>query len=162
MKLPPDLEARCLALAGQTPEKSQPKVRREKPALVTPAHIPPHTWTVPIVTTTEVNDRNWKGRSARTHAARRAVSKVFGEHLAALVPFAEHYHQCRPLRIVFTRLGGRKCDRSNLPTAIKAVEDALALMLGADDGDPCWRPEFEQEPGSGLVGVRIELYRVRS
>jgi hypothetical protein len=45
---------------------------------------------------------------------------------------------------------------SNLPTAIKATEDALAFLMGACDGDPRWRSEFAQEPG-GAFGVRIEL-----
>jgi hypothetical protein len=44
----------------------------------------------------------------------------------------------------------------DLPTAIKATEDALAFVMGASDGDPRWRSESAQEPG-GAFGVRIEM-----
>jgi hypothetical protein len=82
--------------------------------------------------------------------------RPLGRHLSLMAPFADAYHGGKALRIVFTRLGGRRMDRSNLPTAIKATEDALAFMMGACDGDPRWRNEFAQEPG-GAFGVRIEL-----
>lgn len=154
MKLPPDLEAKILELAGVKPTPAAAKV--DPPALVAARYTAPGTWVVPLATAVEVNDRNWRARSARTHAARRAVSRVLGPHLRALAPLAEHYHRGGALRVTLTRLGGRKCDRSNLPTALKAVEDALAMTLGADDGDARWRASFEQEPG-GLVGVQITL-----
>ena len=44
----------------------------------------------------------------------------------------------------------------NLPSSLKGVEDAVALMLGADDGDPRWRCVCAQEPG-GRAGVRVRI-----
>lgn len=110
---------------------------------------------IPIKTASEINGRDWRKRSGRSKASWNAVSRVLGPHLGLLAPFSEAYRSQRALKVTFTRLGGRKLDRSNLPTATKAVEDALAFMLGADDGDPRWHSSFEQEPGD--VGVRIEL-----
>jgi hypothetical protein len=111
---------------------------------------------IPVKAVGEVNGRDWKARSRRTDAAWQAVGNTLGRHLSLLAPFADAYHGGKALRIVFTRLGGRRMDRSNLPTAIKATEDALAFMMGACDGDPRWRSEFAQEPG-GACGVRVEV-----
>jgi hypothetical protein len=111
---------------------------------------------IDVKTVGEVNGRDWKARSRRTDAAWQAVGNTLGRHLSLLAPFADAYHGGKALRIVFTRLGGRRMDRSNLPTAIKATEDALAFMMGACDGDPRWRSEFAQEPG-GAFGVRVEM-----
>ena len=112
-----------------------------------------------LVTASETNARNWKDKSHRTQAARLAVSRCFGPNLRALAGIAEWYHARNPIRVVLTRLGGHKLDKGNLPAALKAVEDAVALILGADDGDDRWLVEFAQEPGKTGHGVRIELER---
>lgn len=112
---------------------------------------------VPVKTASEVNGRDWKARSRRSGAAWKAVSKLLGPHLALLAPFAEAYHSDKALKVVFTRLGCHKMDKSNLPSATKAVEDALAFMLGADDGDPRWSARWEQVPEAEVCGVRIYL-----
>jgi hypothetical protein len=118
---------------------------------------PPGTWVLPIVTASEANGREWRKRSNRTQNARRIVSREFGCRLDYLAPFARHFHAGRPLSVRLTRLGGRKLDAANLGPALKATEDAVALMLGADDGDSRWCVEFHQEPQASLQGVRIEL-----
>jgi hypothetical protein len=139
---------------------AEPKRRRApKPELVAPAvrqFDRAAVWVIPLVTASESNGREWRQRSARTQAARKAVSVAFGPHLDALAPFANHYHAGNPICVVLTRLGGKRLDRSNLTVALKATEDAVALFLGADDGDPRWRADWEQEPGE-LMGVRVEL-----
>lgn len=111
---------------------------------------------VPVITASEVNGRDWRRRSKRTDAAWRAVSRTIGPHLIMLGPAAAAYHAGRTLHVDFVRLGGRRLDSSNLPTATKAVEDAVCWMIGADDGDPRWEPRWYQEPG-GLCGVRVEV-----
>ncbi len=113
-------------------------------------------WEIPLETRSEINLRQWQKRSKRTDAAWSAVSKAFGPHLAYLVRFASDYHAGLPVMVKFTRLGGRRLDRSNLPTALKAVEDAVAWLMGADDGAVNWRAEWEQEACDGC-GVRIEF-----
>ena len=133
------------------------------PSLVEPSYwrcgIDPYAveFRVPLRTMSEANQRVWQGRSRRTGEARKAVSRLFGEALRLLVELAEHYHGGGALDVVLTRLGGKALDRTvNLPSALKGVEDAVALMLGADDGDHRWRCRCEQEPG-GRVGVRIRI-----
>ena len=140
MKLPADLEARLLAMPGVTVTMGAgvPQavaIKREKPELVESRFIPPATWVIGAESKSEVNHREFRKRSKRTDGAWRATSKIMGPHLKALAPFAEAYHAGRRLVVTFTRLGGKRLDRSNLPTATKAVEDAVAFMLGADDGD---------------------------
>lgn len=107
----------------------------------------------------EVNQRDWKGRSRRNSKAWRTVSAVLGRELAVLSVFADHYHAGLPLEIHFTRLGGRTVDRTNLPTCLKAVEDAFAYMLGADDGEKGWVSYYHQSPNP-KYGCRIHVTRL--
>lgn len=155
MGLPEDHPAILAAKAKGLIPADAPR-KREKAELVTAKYISPGTWIVPVLTVSESNERGRWARAGRTIAARTAVSRTIGPWLPALASYSAHYHSGFPLRVVFTRLGGRKLDRSNLATALKAVEDALAMMMGADDGNPKWQAEWEQEPG-GKHGVRIEL-----
>ena len=138
------------------PPRAPASEGRKPPALVAPLFTPPGCWVLPIATASEANGREWRPRSTRTQAARRAVSAHLGRALVWAAAFAAHYHAGGALRVAITRLGGHRLDRSNLPAALKATEDAVALVLGADDGDPRWRPSWDQEPG-GPVGVRVEL-----
>ncbi len=138
-------------------EEALPKSRKERARLfVGPLFAPPGTWVLPIHTASEVNKRKWQEKSARTVAARAAVSRELGSRLEYLAPFGVHFHKGGTLEIRFTRLGGNKLDRANLGSALKATEDAVALMLGASDGDPRWDSSFHQEPG-GKLGVRVEI-----
>lgn len=124
--------------------------------LMASVHVPPGMWLVGVATRSETNQRDWRKRSGRTQQVRRAVSRLFGASLRSLVPFAEHLHGGGVLRIVFTRLAPRSLDRGNISATLKAVEDALALMLGTDDGSPQWLASYEQET-SARYGVKIVL-----
>ena len=121
-----------------------------RPSLTNPV------WEIPLETRSEINLRDWRKRSKRSDAAWRAVSRAFGPHLWHLARFAADYHAGGEVRVKFTRLGGRALDKGNLPTALKGVEDAVAFFLGADDGSPLWKAEWDQEPG-GAMGVRIQF-----
>ena len=118
--------------------------------------IPPGTITLPIETASESNGRDWKARSNRNKEARRIVSREIGSRWEFFHRFPVAYHRGERIRIVFTRLGGRRLDRANVGPALKGLEDAVALMFGANDGDCRWDASFEQQPG-GLKGVRIEI-----
>lgn len=138
------------------------KAASRKPAtskrlLVEAMFAPPATWTIPVETASEANGRDWRKRSKRSDGAWRAVSRAMGPELRALAAFAEAFHDGFPIRVQFTRIGGRRLDRSNLPTALKAVEDAVAFMLGADDGSPLWCAEWQQRPGGDRVGVMVRF-----
>jgi hypothetical protein len=106
-------------------------------------------WVLPIITRSEANGRDWRARSSRTQQARKVVSRCMGSSLWHLAPFAKWLHEDKlPLAITFIRLGGRKLDAANLGSALKSTEDAVAMMLGIDDGDHRWRVEFRQAPCS--------------
>lgn len=119
--------------------------------------VPPGTLTLPIETASEANGRDWKARSNRNKEARRIVAKEIGCRWEFFYRFPVAYHRGEKLKLIFTRLGGRRLDKANVGAALKATEDAVALLFGANDGDDRWDAEFEQQPG-GLKGVRIEIY----
>jgi hypothetical protein len=162
LKLPRELEKQILAMPGVVVTNGpKPEEPAGKPDLVEPGmavFVHPYSvvLTLPVVTASEVNQRDWRSRSRRGKVAWKALSDVLGPRLALVAPIGEAFHAGKPVRVALTRLGGRKLDRSNLPTALKAVEDAVAYFLGADDGDPRWVAEWHQEPG-GPAGVRVEL-----
>jgi hypothetical protein len=162
VKLPKDIEARCLELAG---EKPAARARRAKPEMVDPSadfgeELGSRVWVIPFECVNETNERGWKGKNRRAGAAWRAVRQAVT--LLALSNFEFDLKAGRVLRAKFTRLGGKRLDRLvNLPASVKGVEDAFCYLLGVDDGSPQWRPECDQEPG-GKVGVRVELYAERT
>lgn len=127
-----------------------------KPVTAPALFTEPSTWHLPIVAKSESNGRDWKSRSARTQAARRAVSVGLGSHLDALAPVARHYHAGGAVRVELCRTGPKRLDPANLGGALKATEDAAALMMGADDGDARWRVEFSQSAGP-LYSVTLRL-----
>lgn len=142
------------------PQPKGGKRRRDGPEFVAASVVVRDgvlTAVLPVRTASEANCRAWRVKSNRTKDARQVMSAGLGRHLRALAPFAEAYHRGETLRVTITRLGGPRLDSmANLGPSLKATEDFLALLLGADDGDPRWRCEAAQEPG-GPVGVRIEL-----
>lgn len=140
------------------------KPAKAKAELVANAFIPPPagklgpvTFVVGVQTASEANEAHWQRRASRSGIIRKAVSRVLGKELAYLVPFAVAFHKGLHVRVHFVRLGGRRMDKlANLGTAMKAAEDAVCLILGADDGADNWVPTCDQEPG-GPYGVRITL-----
>lgn len=146
-----------------TPTPARGRGKRKPVELVAESSYPRGTWTVPYATVSESNGRDRWARNGRVLGARRAVSRLLGRDLITLSKYATHFHRGGALRIVFTRLGGHRMDRSNLPAAMKAIEDAVALMMGADDGSPLWRAEWGQEPDpTGPCGVRITVQRIEA
>lgn len=141
------------------------KAKEPKPEFVPEQFTPPAepgfpmVVTLPIKTMSEANRTVWQQKSSRIRSARGIVSKFFGRNMRHLLPFAEAYHGGRTVYVTLTRIGGPKLDAlANLGASLKGVEDAVALMLGADDGCPLFRSRAEQEPKiGGPCGVRIEL-----
>lgn len=156
------LNSRAVNLPGSAPAPAPLPEPKEKVELVASSffvHSATHsvTFVVGVKTASEVNLHEWRNRSKRTGVIRRAVSVVVGPYLRHLVPFAEAYHNRLPVRVHMVRLGGRKLDKlANLGSALKAAEDAVALILGADDGSPLWVATCDQEPG-GAYGIRVTL-----
>lgn len=144
-------------VAGQVPEPVGPAIRRKPAPMVEPSFVAPNCWVVPCEVPSLANSRDSRVRSRVTQAHRKAVSRALGKELWAVAVFAAAYHRGETVTVKLTRLGGKALDRTaNLPGALKYIEDAVALMMGADDGAANWNCVPLQEPG-GLVGVRIEL-----
>lgn len=133
-------------------ESNEPK----KPDLLASVFVPPNVWLVGVETRSESNKRVWQERSNRTKAARNAVMLALARTMRHVVPFAEHYQAGGALKIVFTRLAPHKLDPGNVSGSLKAVEDAVAQYLGANDGDARWQAEYQQER-SERMGVRITM-----
>lgn len=131
-------------------------VEDKKPLLLPSVFVPPGTWIVGVQTISAGNLAKWRGLSNHTKKCRAAVSKLFGKHLRSLAEFAEHYHNGGSVRITFTRLAPKRLDAGNVSMSVKAVEDAVALLMGADDGDMRWVATYEQEQ-SERYGVRIVM-----
>lgn len=153
--LPADVLAKVLAH-----EPKAKKGKRAKVEFVLPELIRTHDFrviiNVAIETKNELNQRAWKAKNRRAGEAWRRVREAVGWRISRLGPLAEEYDGGSSLRVRFIRLGGRKLDKSGLAAACKGVEDAVAYLLGANDGDRRWLPEWEQEVG-GPVGVRVEI-----
>jgi hypothetical protein len=68
-----------------------------------------------------------------------------------------------PVRVTWTRIGGKPLDTDNLTMAFKALRDALAERLGVDDGDTTrirWR--YRQRPGPFAVRLCCQPWVRRS
>lgn len=162
MRLPKHVEQAILSKPGVKITKHAKKPKRAgKKQLVEPSITlkigGKLAATIPVETSSEINSRQWRARHRRTGAAWNAVKNVFGPNLSLLAGFAEAYHRGQTLNIVFTRLDKRRLDEmANLGTSMKAVEDALAFIMGANDGDLRWKARPAQEH-SDLIGVRIEM-----
>jgi hypothetical protein len=157
VKLPPDLERKCLALAGVTPAA---KPARGKVELVEAKEefgeaLGGRAWTIPFECVNESNKRSWQARNRRAGAAWKAVRKTM--NLFSLAAFEVYVQRGGTVLARFVRLGGRRLDPMvGLPASLKGVEDAVCFLLGVDDSSPQWKPTCEQVPG-GKVGVRVEL-----
>lgn len=61
-----------------------------------------------------------------------------------------------PLYVVMTRVGGRKLDSDNLDAAFKYVRDAIAAVVGVDDGSDQYTWVCQQRVGKPF-GVDVEI-----
>lgn len=68
-------------------------------------------------------------------------------------PLPETYSR---LVVTLTRYGPRTLDDDNLAFSFKAVRDAVAKVVGIDDGKPIWDWRYAQEQ-SKWFGFRIEI-----
>lgn len=145
--------------ATQLPIEEPKDVKLIEPGIRLDAHrLEIH---LPIATKGEANESKWTRKMNRKLSAKAAVRKIIGPHHRLLTPFAEAYHAGKALRIVFTRLGGRRIDLGNLSVCFKAIEDCIEGALLASDGDPRWVSKYEQSPGPGPMGVRVVIEEYR-
>lgn len=111
---------------------------------------------LPLRTKSENNAReHWRARHGRRAQQRKAVT----QHCAAL---EGAFDLTSDLEVTFTRIAPRKLDDDNLAGSMKALRDAVAVLLGRDDAPGCgieWR--YAQEKGAkGEYAVRVEVESV--
>lgn len=107
---------------------------------------------LPLRLVPQVNAReHWRKTSARaqvqkltTYAIGRAMLARLGLHLAP------------PYRVTIVRIGPRRMDRDNAIGASKHVQDALARLLGVDDGDEALIT-FDYGRKIGAFGVDVVI-----
>jgi len=160
-RLSPEMEAKIMATPGVT-VNGQPATkakRTKKPKTLVQSGVGYGGGVLVIMvavdTVSEINHRQWQARNRRTGQSWMAVRRAVGPYLDMLARFSRLYHDGNRLQVTFTRLG-RLADLSNTASAVKGVEDAVAYLLGADDGDERWVPRFEREK-SVECGVRVEI-----
>jgi hypothetical protein len=148
VKVPPELEAKILRMAGGVPRKRRPTAPRKLAA----------GWavelTLPCVVRSEPNARDhWAVRRGRFRAQAAAFRGAVVEAGMMLpphpVPGVEtrlHYRPPVPCVVTLTHVGPRM-DDDNLAGAFKGLRDAVAGWLRVDDGDGrvAWR--YDQRPG---------------
>ena len=74
--------------------------------------------------------------------------------------YCMHGKKAPPLPVVITivRIGPRKLDDDNLASACKYVRDAIADVVGTDDGSPLYTWRYEQRVSSTVrYGVDVEI-----
>lgn len=120
---------------------------------------------VPITLPSVANLReNRWARARRTKTQRNAVTlalKSFDRRPFVNQCWAELV-QGRSLTIVLTRIAPTpiRDKHDNLPMALKASVDAIAKVLGVDDGDELVSWEYRQKRGdAGDVGLEIEIFK---
>jgi hypothetical protein len=155
----PDTPATRKLLAGGTATVTgldTPKRKAGKVELVESSYTAPATWTIPLETRGEANQREWRAKNRRAGAAWKAVREAV--ELWQLEPWENAMIDYgEPIYARLTRLTPKTLDSLvNLPSALKGVEDALCYLLGIDDSSPLWKPSCNQEVNL-RYGVRIEL-----
>lgn len=109
-----------------------------------------NTWfrlNIPLRTKTGLNAReHWSARARRVKAEHRAVALCWPRHIKAQLP----------CRVTLIRLGPRLADSDGVVGGLKGVRDAVAKLLGTNDG-PTDPVEWGHGQRKGEWGVEIEV-----
>ncbi len=113
---------------------------------------------IPMVLPSIANIReHWSKRAKRTKAQRESVVLALKNY--ALRPAVNNCWKellCSSgLTVTLVRQSPRKLDGDNLQMALKASRDAVASILGVDDGDASVEWRYEQAAGPAALRVRI-------
>ena len=137
-----------------------------KKEFVAAAFDPAGIWTIPCWLASEANTGGKLSAAIRRKGTvKNAIWGALGPGWRIWGPAGDRVRAAQsrrpdgPLPVIrVVRLGGRGLDVGNLWRAVKPVEDAVAILMGCDDGWTAWRECFrvDQEPGP-LWGVRIEI-----
>lgn len=90
---------------------------------------------LPLKTVSEINrHEHWRRRQKRVKAQRREVWAEWKNNVKGRVKL--------PCKVILTRVGPKTLDSDNLYSALKAVRDEVAQLLGVKD-DPDSPAQFE-------------------
>lgn len=108
------------------------------------------TVALPIKTVSEANQReHW----AKKHGRKKAQQAIAVPILqAALRPIPQP-----PMKITFTRVSCGRLDADNLAGSFKHIQDALAHVLGIDDGDERLEFVYQQRKAAHRHEMRVEV-----
>lgn len=103
------------------------------------------SYTLPIKTISEANaSRGWKGRWARGKKQKQVAALLTGVEAKPFIGTK------KPIVVTLTKVNPPKCrnlDTDNLASAMKATRDAIAKVIGIDDGSDMIRWEYAQTRG---------------
>jgi hypothetical protein len=109
-----------------------------------------------VETVSEMNQRShWSERARRFKQQRECVRQAFHG-----CPFTSPFPPWTGrLRITLTRHGRRKLDPDNLASSFKGIQDAIAELIGVDDGNAQLEWVYKQKPCAKrkpTIGIHIE------
>ena len=121
-------------------------------------------WFVAVRTKSEMNARDhWSKRKRRFDEQKAATWLEFRAKYpnSVRVQFIDRDWNRVPVVVTLTR-HGRKLDSDNLQSALKAIRDTVAAILGIDDGDEdaaTWicRNGAVKSEGKEIVGVSVRI-----
>ena len=117
-----------------------------------PAGDPAFHVLVEVATVSEANRRDTWGKIRRKREQRERVLEEVSVALAA----GSRLPAAGPWYVRLTRRAPRTLDRGdNLPGALKAVLDAVAAVLGVDDGSPSLEVAYDQRPWKTAVLIEV-------
>jgi len=102
----------------------------------------------------ELNVReHWGARKRRASSQRDLVTLVLRRTVTSEMMLVQ------PLVVTITRIAPRRLDDDNAVGSAKHVRDAIAVLLGVNDGDP--RVTWRVEQAKGPIAVRIAIHPAR-
>jgi hypothetical protein len=125
LKLPPEVEKKVLEQAGLSPAKPA-RPRPSPPAK--PARVRLVVFIPGLLPRSEAN----AGGRRRDKIARKCAAKAAVAEALRGVPWLDWP---RPVKVVLTRVGGKRMDSDNVARCFKSCRDQVATFLGVDDGD---------------------------
>jgi hypothetical protein len=122
---------------------------------VPPRPNPQLAFTMPVRVDSETNAReHWAKK--RNRKINQKIATRYG-WVDAVRPI--DFRVSLPCVVRLVRVGSRKLDSDNLGESFKAIRDALAGMIGVDDGDERIKWEYAQVAvGKRVYQVRVEVY----
>jgi hypothetical protein len=132
--------------------RAKVKSERDAPQAIRQSRVTMIELVLPLKTVSEANQRDhWSDRHHRNNAQQQEVKTEW-------MRLAKGVKIYPPYVVKLTRIGPRLLDDDNLAGAFKHARDAIADILGIDDGSSLVRFEYAQiKERSRRYAVKIEI-----